>query len=253
MHRLGGCFPGGGKVRTPEGPKQVSSLKQGDLIQVMSTDGVPSFSPVLMMIHQSYDSRAEFLQVNTAKGTQLKLTASHLLLVVRKEDNPHRSNVVGDTVTRTVFAGQLREGDYLLVEDGGVGALSLDYIVNISRVVERGVFAPLTYEGNLIIDDAVVSCYAIIDSQTIAHWSFLPVRVYYGIKGSISYVLEALHLVSPSTKLNRNSSSNLSINNNKFIPYKSSYDNSSIDLNNKIEDRSNINYKIIYRTHIHYK
>ena len=152
------------------------------------------------MIHQSASATAEFLLIRTSKGTELTLTPSHLLLVVRKEDNPLRLERLGTSkpTTGTVFAGQIREGDYLLIPDARTGEVVLDSVSQLRRVIDGGVYAPLTAEGNLVIDGAVVSCYAIIDSQTLAHWSFFPVRLYYSLKGSFLRVLESLSLI-PST------------------------------------------------------
>ena len=52
-------------------------------------------------------------------------------------------------------------------------------VLKVETKVQTGVYAPLTSEGNLVVDDVLVSCYAVIDSQTIAHISFAPLRLWY--------------------------------------------------------------------------
>uniref|UniRef100_A0A6A7FVX1 Hedgehog protein n=2 Tax=Hirondellea gigas TaxID=1518452 RepID=A0A6A7FVX1_9CRUS len=259
LNRLGGCFPGASTVRTPAGSKPVSSLRQGELVEVMDSYGATTFSPALIMIHANPEATANFLQLTTQSSRVINITPSHLLMVITITDEGHHNSfTVADgtwnqswlinnnnntnvthpqkfqasdsdvrTLVRTKFAGQVREGDFVLVErdvDDGLdlfndklvvggnkttsnllvkgraaekhhSGLTLDRVVKVRGVEQGGVFAPLTYEGNVIIDGAVVSCYAIIDSQTLAHWSFLPVRVYYRIKDFILYTLETLRLL----------------------------------------------------------
>lgn len=40
-----------------------------------------------------------------------------------------------------------------------------------------GLFAPLTESGNIVVDDTLTSCYAIVDSHVIAHLSMTPLRL----------------------------------------------------------------------------
>lgn len=78
--------------------------------------------------------------------------------------------------TETVFAERLKVEDVILVRDLN-NTLVEDVVDKIEPVLSTGVFAPLTKTGTLIVNDVAVSCYAVVDSQSIAHWSFAPVRL----------------------------------------------------------------------------
>jgi len=50
-------------------------------------------------------------------------------------------------------------------------------ITNINNsTIQRGVYAPLTTDGTLIVNGVLVSCYANISSQSIAHDSMTSLR-----------------------------------------------------------------------------
>jgi hypothetical protein len=88
---------------------------------------------------------------------------------------------------RAGYASNVQEGDFVLVLDSKKG-LKPSRVLQIQTIVESGVYAPLTSQGNLVVDDILVSCYALIDSQTIAHMSFAPLRLWHNILDFIPFV-----------------------------------------------------------------
>ncbi|KAK7051425.1 hypothetical protein SK128_010546 [Halocaridina rubra] len=190
--KLGGCFPGSGKVMTPSGPKEVSAMKEGDQIQVMKADGSLGYSPILMFLHRDPQASRVFLQLKTAKGTLLTLTSSHLIFLLPNHEmlSSSQAPTMLDAMKfgGAVLAARVEEGDFLLVrqERGGV---ELEEVVEVTEIRGFGVFAPLTSEGTVVVDGVVASCYAVIDSQSIAHWAFLPVRFYYNLKETVLSIL----------------------------------------------------------------
>lgn len=76
--------------------------------------------------------------------------------------------------------------------------LSLDRIVSINYNVRLGIYAPLTRDGNLVVNSLVASCYAVISDHDLAHLSFLPVRWYYSLK---NYIFD--HFVSGGNRKGR--------------------------------------------------
>ena len=51
-----------------------------------------------------------------------------------------------------------------------------DEITKIDFINREGIYAPLTREGNIVVNSVVASCYAVISDQDLAHLSFAPVR-----------------------------------------------------------------------------
>ena len=54
--------------------------------------------------------------------------------------------------------------------------VKLEQIVSVNYVNRQGIYAPLTREGNIVVNSVVASCYAVISDHDMAHWSFAPVR-----------------------------------------------------------------------------
>lgn len=128
------------------------------------------YSDVLMFLDRNSEERREFLRLYTSSGKILTLTPAHMI-------------IKGDLTapTESIFAERLRVGDKILIRNK-TGELMVDTVLRIKPILSTGVFAPLTALGTVVVDDVVASCYAIIDSQTIAHLSFAPVRLALNIK-----------------------------------------------------------------------
>ncbi|KAG0425840.1 hypothetical protein HPB47_027016 [Ixodes persulcatus] len=75
--------------------------------------------------------------------------------------------------------------------DGGVSSLRLERVRDVTASLETGVFAPLTREGTLLVNGVAASCYAAVEDQALAHWAFLPVRLWEDVKDSALSLLRA--------------------------------------------------------------
>lgn len=157
--RTGGCFPAASVVRLEDGATTtISRLQAGDRVLARdSSTGELIYSEVLTFLDRDENATRSFVRVHLSNNGTVTATEAHLLLKASGA---------------TVFAGDVVPGDRLLVPSGTAT------IVRVEHVIDKGVFAPLTKEGNLVVDGAVVSCYAAFRSQTVAHWALAPLRAW---------------------------------------------------------------------------
>lgn len=135
---------------------------------------------MISFLDRQPSERRQFVRISTESGKSLTLTPAHLV------------PVEGKSIT---FSARVKIGDRILIRDSSSAdeisenevedRLRYDRVIDAKLILEEGVFAPLTSEGTLIVDDVVASCYAIIDSQTIAHYSFLPYRLWKSLTSGI--------------------------------------------------------------------
>lgn len=174
------------------------ALQAGDNVQVLRPDGTTTLSPVLMFLHEDPAAVRSFLTLVTRKGHRLTLTPSHLVVALRREDATSASTAADMTARgRILLAGVINVGDLLLIITNETKPF-MDPVVDIQTSWEQGVFAPLTSEGTVVVDNVAASTYAVIDSQSLAHWAFLPVRVYYKLKNIVLATLSGIGMVSES-------------------------------------------------------
>lgn len=128
-----------------------------------------------MFLDRDPSDRRSFIQLHTAKGFTLTLTPSHLVPVVNEIG---KNNITG---SKEVFASKIKLNDTLLIRDKAENLVP-DTVKSINYVRRKGVFAPLTVTGTVVVDNVVASCYAVINSQKTAHWAFAPIRWYYRVK-----------------------------------------------------------------------
>ena len=196
--KAGGCFTGSNTVMLENGKrKKMSDLKVEDSVLSVDGNGEYKFSPVMLFLDRAPEEKRQFYVIETDTGHSLTLTPSHLIYtkyqkedkqqtLLEKYDSDIRTNMIDDDPEdrkkfqsfEATYASNIQEGDFVLVFDIEKG-LKPARVLNVETKVQRGVYAPLTSEGNLVVDDVLVSCYAVIDSQTIAHISFAPLRLWY--------------------------------------------------------------------------
>lgn len=130
----------------------------------MDPAGNAVYSEVIMFMDRDAKQSREFVRLDTDGGASLTATPGHLLLVWKYVEQAQRY----------MFAEKVEEGDFLLVNVNGT--LVPRKVLRVSAELHTGVYAPLTREGTIVVNEVTASCYAMVDSQRIAHWSFLPAR-----------------------------------------------------------------------------
>lgn len=177
--KSGGCFPGKSLVRTEDGgTKRMEEVQLGERIAALDSYGNVVYSEVIAFLDRSPFERRQFIRLTTESGRVLTLTPAHLVPVEGRE---------------TMFAAKVQPGDRILVSaattstaenqlaDQAKKDLRWDSVMETKLVLEEGVYAPLTTEGTLLVNDVVASCYAVVDSQTVAHYVFLPMRIWHSM------------------------------------------------------------------------
>lgn len=175
-----GCFTGESKVLTESGQtKNMSNVVLGDKIQSVDSSGNIVYSEVLMFMDREPSEHRKFITLTTEDGSVLTLTSTHLVHTGAPDCNDISCFVPS-------YAGNVQKGQKLMVSTNG---LHPQVVVQVEVTSHTGVYAPLTTMGNLVVDGVLASCYAVIDSQSIAHAAFAPVRWWYNIKHNAQYLL----------------------------------------------------------------
>lgn len=165
-----GCFTGSSIVLTSTGDTRLlSELKIGEKVLSMDSNGNTVFSEVYMFLDRDEDQTREFVKIETDGGASITATPSHLI---------YTTNSL--LIANYKFAANVQIDDFVLVNVNGT--LEPRKVLRIENEIHRGVYAPLTYDGTIIVNSISASCYALVDTHSLAHMSLMPMRVYYSIK-----------------------------------------------------------------------
>lgn len=118
---------------------------------------------MVTFIDRDPNATRRFVEVTAENGVTITVTPSHLLLLASADE------------WRESFASNVEVGDVLLTR-GPAGVMRPSIVVRKSYVSKRGVYAPLTKAGTIIVDDALASCYAMVNSHSLAHTAMAPLR-----------------------------------------------------------------------------
>ena len=176
---------------------RMRDLAVGDRILVSSEDhSTLKWSTVLAVdVYQHHNAQkpVEYLEIHTNSSMlPLHITPSHSLLVKKH----------GDIRPQYVFAHQAQVGDSIYMVSDGTTTLDAVNITEIRKTVFYDAYAPLTFEGNLIVNRIVVSTYGTFEHE-LAHnlikaprrW-YLYMRLAWFNKGMLSeWITTALHFV----------------------------------------------------------
>lgn len=179
--KSGGCFHGNASVMVEGGAlKSIGDLRPGERV-LASSDGDMVFSEVLTFLDRDPTACGLFFTLRTRAGPRISLTAAHLVFV--SEGNCSEGAEPARGTLRTVYAGDARPGQCLLVSGGKTGG-GLSRISRISVATRAGLFAPLTQQGTIVVNGVAASCYAAVDQHHLAHWAFAPLRLMHSWTGS---------------------------------------------------------------------
>jgi len=141
----------------------MKDLRVGDQVLTVSKKGKPVYDVVCGFLHREEDTVAMFLNIGLRNGGSLKLTPLHMLYTSAFKVVPAYKLSVGDEV-------------FVASENG----IEIQKISAITKSESTGIYAPLTYRGNIVVDGVLASCYAEHDSmnsQKTAHLVLAPLRL----------------------------------------------------------------------------
>ena len=114
---------------------EMPKLQLGD--KILTTSG---YEAIYGFAHNDTSSQAQFLQIYTRVGSKpLEVSGDHLLFVVG--------------TTHPVRASSIRIGDTLAGEEDEL------IVSKVRKVKRKGLYAPLTPSGTILVDGIAASCY----------------------------------------------------------------------------------------------
>jgi hypothetical protein len=166
------CFPSDATVEVLDvGKVRLSSLKIGDQVRIIDDKNQISYSPIIAFLHRELDEERLYKRIRT-KNAQIEISDRHLI---------HRHN------DGFIWAEKLDKGDEILVVSSkSSNKTNWEEIIDITEVNKKGLMAPLTAQGTIIINNVHASCYALVKSHTIGHFALAPYRWYRQLFGRSS-------------------------------------------------------------------
>jgi hypothetical protein len=157
----GSCFPESALVETMNrGSIQVSDLQRGDLVKSFdSSSNQWKYSRFVFFLHKDEQTQAEYISIKTSSNKNLKISTMHLI--------PKRGN---QNEMEFVLAKDLKLNDILVSEDN-----QNEIIIDLTKLVEQGAYAPLLESGTISVNNILASCYANTKWHGLAHLAFQPV------------------------------------------------------------------------------
>ena len=166
---FGGCYSGSATVIDILGRRRrIDSLKVEDEVQVMTSEGI-RVDPVITFIHRQPEVLQEFVRITTLKKSKILVITEDHLLFVEKEGR-----------ASAIPAREVRIGDTVYVR-GDQHAVETDVVQSISSVIEKGVYAPVTLSGTILVNDVHTSCYFDVLSHEWSHRAMGVARAVYRV------------------------------------------------------------------------
>lgn len=156
-------------------------------MKTLDTNGGVKYTEVIAFLHKTSTGINNFLRFDLKGGRQITLTSEHLIYVVAH-----------DGISRAVvFARDVKVGDEMVASGDMVTS-----VLKITPVKGVGLYAPLTVDGNLFVDDTLTSCYAHVRSHKLGHFVMAPVRFFKKVLSFVDLTLSILPSLNHSSTEN---------------------------------------------------
>lgn len=163
------CFPETASVSLEGGrTKTMKELRIGDKVAGMDMSGRIVYSKVVTFLDIKPNSSSTFITIQTKNpAAEVAITESHLIYQLNKHA----------LLETAIFARDLKIGDFVYVRHGSaLEKFTAGRVTGVKWSQGKGAYAPLTETGNIVVNNVLCSCYAVISDQRVAHWSFAPLR-----------------------------------------------------------------------------
>ncbi|XP_046353868.1 uncharacterized protein LOC124133511 isoform X2 [Haliotis rufescens] len=169
--KSGECFPADARVSLETGETiPLSSLQIGQRVLVSLGKTGYDFSTVYLFGHLQEASVAKFINIETENHT-ITLSPDHYLYT-------RKNQCWVETAAEDVATG-----DILLTEHCNV--MKEEKVTRISTSFEKGLYAPFTMTGTIVVNGVLASCYVNCISPGWAHVLLWPVRQLYRLCPSL--------------------------------------------------------------------
>ena len=139
------CFSGSSSVFVRgQGAVKMEDAKVGDMV-LTSNSG--TFEPIFAFGHLDKSATGSFLKISTHGGSSLEITGEHLLFLNGK--------------TNPVRADSIQVGDKLQIAEADGDST----VKSIKPLTKKGLYAPLTPSGKIVVDGIVASTYVALKNK----------------------------------------------------------------------------------------
>lgn len=151
------CFSTDSWMTTPTGKKRMDQVAIGDLVLTGNLTAT-YYTPIISWMHREPDNRYNFHTIMTEYGKMLAVSAKHLVYRNLCDENYSEYVRYLPKGRNVVFAEDLKVGDCLVLLYKG--KYRQQRVMRISITERRGIFAPITENGRIIVNDIVASSYS---------------------------------------------------------------------------------------------
>ncbi|XP_063427899.1 tiggy-winkle hedgehog protein-like [Mytilus trossulus] len=155
--------------------KKMKDLTVGDRVFVLDDKGNLMQDEMIAWLHLLRTGIFKFLKITHEFG-EIKLTPDHVIFVGENRSPQHASTISPGDKLSVLMTAQDHKTVYMTT------------VLSVQTVNGTGVYAPLTYNGRLLVDNVDVSCYSTLDhlqvmgqdvmsSHALAHLAFFPLRM----------------------------------------------------------------------------
>ncbi|XP_031565649.1 uncharacterized protein LOC116300831 [Actinia tenebrosa] len=173
------CFPANARLQLQNGfPTPMEDISVGDRIQTIDilTNQI-IFTEVITFLHKDEKSDGFYHVLELEDGKQIALSGRHLIYAAKTNQSDAISVVYADDVT---------SGDFVRVSGQ---ENSIRRVLGVSTLKTKGMYAPMTRHGTMLVDGVLVSCYAHWQSHDIAHNVMAPLRIWHDITSMLGNIL----------------------------------------------------------------